>query len=161
MCTWALFHSFDTSDATVFTSQPTQGQNMHRQVTEFFNTWHTHQQKGPTSSLQVHSLCKYTSCRCIQVESVSEITPVMIRAVCHTANIHNTCRLGSDRSAKVNIQRSITTVSRSTHTCKTFVYFTSRCMVSSQLLWFSKLKSKCPLSTSGKLCSKYPRELKD
>lgn len=47
----ALFHSFDTSDATVFTLQPTQGQNMHRWVTRFFNKWHTHQQKGSTLSL--------------------------------------------------------------------------------------------------------------
>jgi hypothetical protein len=88
MRTRALFHSFDTSDATVFTSQPTQGQNTHRRVTEFFNKWHTHQQKGPASSLQVHSLCQYISSKCTQVESVSEITPVRIWAVCHTANIH-------------------------------------------------------------------------
>jgi hypothetical protein len=89
MHTRALFHSFDTSDATVFTSQPTQWQNTYKQVTEFFNKWHTHQQKGPTSSLQVHSLCKYTSSKCTQVESVSEITPVRTRAACHTANIHS------------------------------------------------------------------------
>jgi len=120
MCTWALFHSFDTSDATVFTSQPTQGQNTHKRVTEFINTWHT---QVPTTSLQVHSLCKYTSSRCIQVESVSEITPVRIRAVCHTANIYSIVDVGSARSAKVNIQNSITTLSCSTHTCKMFKNF--------------------------------------
>lgn len=89
----SIFHSFDTSDATVFTSQLTHGQNTHRWVTVFFNKWHTHQQKGPTSSLQVLSLCMYTSSKCTQVESVSEITPVTIWAVCHTANIHSTVGL--------------------------------------------------------------------
>jgi hypothetical protein len=45
--------------------------------------------KNPTSCLQVHSLRKHTSSKCIQVESISEITPVRIRAVRHTANIHS------------------------------------------------------------------------
>jgi len=45
--------------------------------------------KSPTSCLQVHYLWKYTSSKCIQVDSVSEITPVRIRAVRHTANIHS------------------------------------------------------------------------
>jgi len=84
-CTWGLFHSFDTSDATVFTSQPTQGQNTHKRITELFNKWY----KGPTSSLPVHSLCQYTSSKCTQVESVSEIARVRVWAVCHTANIHS------------------------------------------------------------------------
>jgi hypothetical protein len=76
--------------------------------------------KVPLQACHVYNLCKYTSSKFVQAESVSVITQVRIQGqyTCHNAIVPQHYRLSSAKSAQVNIPSSITMVSCSTHAYK-------------------------------------------